>query len=994
MKKFKLLITSLMLLVSAVAFGQNITVVGVVRDAAGNPLPGSGVVIQGTTTGVATGLDGEYSINVNPNATLVFSAVGCKDAIVPVEGQTRIDVTLSENSTLLESSVIVGYGSARKVGNIVGSVKTVNAEAIAEKPAANVADLLQGKVAGLQVFNTSGEPESSVSIRLRGESSINLSTAPLYILDGVPVTSGIFSSINPSDIENISVLKDASSTAIYGSRAANGVIFITTKRGQMGEKPQLSARAQYGVSMLTNYKLDMMNSKELLEFEELVDPSKLTDPAFQANKAFILGNGIDFDWTNYLFDQSAPLYQADLSLRGATNRTNYYLSFGLYSEEGTSKINSGIKKFNLRSNISTRVTDWLEMGSNIGVSFSKSRTIVTGWYSQSPILCAVTEMPYQTPYELIMNPDGTVSYGDVPLRYPWDNQIDLIQYYQNNTNDRQELDLTGQAYIQLAPIKGLKIRSVEAIDGYDWTNEAINNPEYTAYAYRGRNTQAFQRYYQFSTTNTAEYTTSLGKNNITLLLGQESLLKHVKYFNARGTGLTDNRLIAFSTTTAVDSWTGYNEECTFNSFFFNANYNFDERYFIDASVRRDGSSLFGANHKYANFYAVGAMWKVKHEAFMQDVDFVNDLNVNLTYGTTGNSGLSDWYTSLGLVGAGAKYNNVSGWGLSQVPNADLTWETVATTNLRLSGRLFDRVSFDAQLYNKYSSNLLMELPFSATTGHTSGWGNVAELSNKGFDLSLDIDLIHTKNFYWGVSANVNYNRNRVEKLYQGLDELTFEDAGLKYQVGHDLSEVYCPIFAGVDPADGAPMWYVPGTDGETTKDGSAGDDLYQFWEGHSANAPWSGGFSTNLSWGNWGLTADFSWIGDRWIWVNERYYTRNTYNLAGQTNFETCMKDIWTTPGQVTNIPKYGTPIYFLDTTYYSNAAFLRMKNITLSYSLPKKVLENTGIISGARFYVTGRNLLTFTNFDGYDPEVGYSNGVAGLYPNSRQIVGGIEIQF
>ena len=991
MKKIKLLFAALMLMVSAVAFAQSITVVGIVRDAAGNPLPGAGVVIQGTTVGVATGLDGEYSISVLPNATLVFSAVGCKDAIVPVEGQTRIDITLSEDTTLLESSVIVGYGSARKIGNIVGSVKTVNNEGIAEKPAANVADLLQGKVAGLQVFNTSGEPESSVSIRLRGESSINLSSAPLYILDGVPVTSGIFSSINPSDIENISVLKDASSTAIYGSRAANGVIFITTKRGQMGEKPSLAARAQYGVSMLTNYKLDMMNAKELLEYEEHVNAALATDPAFQARKAFIVGNGIDFDWTNYLFDRSAPVYQADLSLRGATNRTNYYLSFGLYSEEGTSKVNSGIKKFNVRSNISTRVTDWLEIGSNIGVAFSKSRTIVTGWYSQSPMLCAVTELPYKTPYELIMNPDGTVSYGEVYLKYPWDGQIDLIKYYENNTNDRQELDLTGQAFLQLAPIKGLKIRTVAAIDGYDWTNEAINNPEYTPYTYRGRNSQALQRYYQFSTTNTAEYTTSLGKNNITLLVGQESLLKHVRYFNARGTGLTDDRLTAFSTTTAIDSWNGYNEECTFNSFFFNANYNFDERYFLDASVRRDGSSLFGANHKYATVYAVGAMWKIKHEQFMQDVDFVNDLNVNLTYGTTGNSGMSDWYASLGLVGAGSKYNGVSGWGLSQVPNADLTWETVATTNLAISGRLFDRVSFGVELYNKYSSNLLMELPFSATTGHDSGWGNVAELSNKGVDLTLDLDLVHTKNFYWGVSANVNYNRNRVEKLYQGLDHLTFIDEGLKWEVGHDLQEVFVAKLAGVDPEDGAPMWYIPGTDGQTTKDWS--DDLYQFWDGKSANSPWSGGFSTKFAFGNWSLNADFSWIGERWIWVNERYYTRNTNTLLGQTNFEKCMMNIWTKPGDITNIPKYGTPFRF-DTSAYGNAAFLRMKNITLSYSLPKRLLEKSNLVSGVRIYATGRNLLTFTDFDGYDPEVGYSNGVAGLYPNSRQIVGGIDVQF
>ena len=990
MRKFKLLITSVMFLLGALASAQNIHVNGVVKDAAGNPVPGAGVLVQGTTSGVVTGLDGEYSISVSPKATLVFKAVGYKDFVAPVEGKRIINALLAEDNTLLESSVVVGYGSARKIGNIVGSVKTIASNDIVEKPTANVADLLQGKVAGLQVFNTSGEPQSSVSLRLRGESSINLSVAPLYILDGIPVGASVFNSINPNDIENISVLKDASSTAIYGSRAANGVIFITTKKGLLGEKPTVSARAQYGVSMLTTYKLDMMNAKELLEYEELVNPANKVDPAFQANKAFIVGNGIDFDWTDYLYNNSAPLYQADLSIRGATDRTNYYLSFGLYSEEGTSKFNSSTSRFNMRSNVNTRVTNWLEVGSNLGLSFSKYRTIVTGWYSQSPILAAITELPYQVPYELINNPDGTVSYGDVQLIYPWDNQIDLHEYYKNNTNDRQNINVTGQAYVQLAPVKGLKIRSANAVDAFDYTNEAINNPSYTPYSYRGRNSQALQRYYQFSTTNTAEYTTNFGSHNVTALLGQEAILKHYKYFNATGTGLTDDRLTAFSTTTAISSWAGYNEESTFNSYFFNVNYNFDERYFVDASIRRDGSSLFGANNRYATFYAIGAMWKAKHEAFLANVGWVNDLNVNLTYGTTGNSGMDSWYASLGLVGAGSKYNNVSGWGLSQVPNADLTWETVATTNARVSGRVFDRISFDFQLYNKYSSNLLMELPFSATTGHSSGWGNIAELSNKGIDVNLDVDIIHTKDFYWSVSANVNYNRNRIEKLYQGLDELTFTDEGLKYQVGHDLMEVYVVKRAGVDPADGNPMWYIPGTD-QTTKEWS--DDLYQLWDGKSANAAWSGGFSTNISWKNWGLNADFSWIGDRYIWLNERYYTRNTYNLLGQSNFETVMKNIWTTPGQVTDIPKYGTPFRF-DTSAYSNAAFCRLKNISLSYNVPKKLLDKTKVVSGARVYVTGRNLLTFTKFDGYDPEVGYSNGTVGLYPNSRQIVGGIEIQF
>lgn len=296
---------------------------------------------------------------------------------------------------------------------------------LASRPSANVGDALQGKVAGLQIFNTSGEPQSSVSVRLRGESSLNLSTAPLYILDGVPVSSSVFNSINPSDIENISVLKDASSTAIYGSRAANGVIFISTKKGKKGEKPSVSFRGQYGVSMLTNYNMDMMTSEQLFQFEELCVPSLKYDPAYQAEKAFVLGNGINFDWTDYLFNDAAPMVQADASIRGASEKTNYYVSMGYYSEEGTAKASSSVDRFTFRTNLDTQVTDWLKFGANVALTYSKYHTITTGWYTQSPILQAVTGLPYKSPYQIIYNEDGTISWGEPYEVYPWDNMIDL-----------------------------------------------------------------------------------------------------------------------------------------------------------------------------------------------------------------------------------------------------------------------------------------------------------------------------------------------------------------------------------------------------------------------------------------------------------------------------------------------------------------------------------------------------------------------------------------
>ena len=410
------------------ATAQNIKVQGTVADKSGEPIAGATVIVEGTRTGTSTGADGEFSISVSPDAKLTFSILGYKTLTEKVAGRTNIMVTLENDSEYLDEIIVVGYGSGQKVGNIVGSVTTVSSKDIASSPSSNIGDALQGKVAGLQIFNTSGEPQSSVSIRLRGVSSLNLSNAPLYILDGVPVSSDVFSSMNPQDIENISILKDASSTAIYGSRAANGVIVVTTKKGQKGEKPTVSVRAQAGISMLTNYNMDMMNSEQLLEFEQLCVPSLSSDPSFLAKKNFILGNNINFNWTDYLFDKTAPIVQGDASFRGATDKTNYYVSFGYSSEEGTAKSNSGSDRYTLRTNLDVQLAKWFKFGTNLALSYTKYQTIVTGWYTQSPILQAVTGIPYYTPYQLVYNDDGTFSYGDVYEVYPWNNDIDLNEY--------------------------------------------------------------------------------------------------------------------------------------------------------------------------------------------------------------------------------------------------------------------------------------------------------------------------------------------------------------------------------------------------------------------------------------------------------------------------------------------------------------------------------------------------------------------------------------
>ena len=453
MKHLKTITFTFALLLCSAAFARDIKVRGVVTDSGDVPVPGATVIVDGTQTGTSTDAAGEFEISVPADGSLTVSIIGYATQTVAVEGRLFITVRMKEDTEFLDATIVVGYGSGQKISNIVGSVETVSSDELASRPSANIGDALQGKVAGLQIFNTSGEPQSSVEVRLRGTSSLNLSNTPLYILDGVPVNSSVFTSLNPQDIETISVLKDASSTAIYGSRAANGVIYISTKKGKKGEKPSISLRAQYGVSMLTNYNMDMMNSEQLIAFEEMCVPSLKDDPAYQAEKAFILGNNINFDWTGYLFNNSAPVLQADASIRGASEKTDYYLSFGYYSEEGTAKASSGTDRFTFRTNINTQVTDWLKFGANVALTYARYSTILTGWVTQSPILEAVTELPYKSPYQIIYNPDGTISWGEAYEVYPWNNMVDLIQYYEKNTNDRDSFDLMGQTYFTITPPK-------------------------------------------------------------------------------------------------------------------------------------------------------------------------------------------------------------------------------------------------------------------------------------------------------------------------------------------------------------------------------------------------------------------------------------------------------------------------------------------------------------------------------------------------------------
>ena len=997
MKKIRLFLTGLLLMVAAAAYAQDIEVSGTVSDAStGEGIAGATILLKGTTTEwVMTDAMGSYTITVPSDGVLEVRFMGYTTVEVPVNGRSTVDIAMELETEMLDDVVVVGYGSARKISSVVGSASTVNKKVVANRPTANAGDALQGQVSGLQVFSSSGEPSENVSMRLRGVNSINAGNTPLIVLDGAPVSSAVFGALNSNDIESIVVMKDASSTAIYGSRAANGVIYITTKKGQRGEKPTVTLRGQYGISTLLNHRMNLMETEDWFAFNEKVNPNfVMTDKMRVAREL-----GINTDWMHYFFNEAAPMWSADISVSGASEKTDYYFSLGAFDQTGTAP-NSYLSRYNFRMNVNTQATDWLKMGANFGLMYQNYEA--AGFTDRdnannlhNPVTASEVFATWVSPYEIRQDEGGNyyVDYSSPRKTFNeyvldgsavW-NTLYLQEMQPNNTNIAR---LNGSTYIQLTPIKGLVLRAQQNIEAFDYRYSYKQNPDPEGPFGDGtaRAAESFQRYYQLTFTNTAEYTFDIAdRNNFIILLGQESIFDKNEAFSASAQGYTDwrNNLLSQGSTPLQP---GYSiSETSYNSYFVRLSYNLDDKYYVDASWRLDGSSLFGEGNQYANFYSIGAMWDIKKENWMRGASWLNDLRLKASYGTTGNSSISP-YMAIGTIGTTTNYEGVPGWGIGNVSNNGLTWETVESVNVGVSARLWNFMNVNVDFYNKVTHDLLMEIPFSMTTGHSGGWGNGGDMLNRGVDVDLSFDVIQTNDIYFGVTANFNYNYNEILSLVTG-DEYTLTGTGISYQPGYPYGELFYVRTAGVDPRDGMQMWY--DKDGNKTKVFTEDNAVMT---GKQRFAPWSGGLQLNFQWKGLYVGADFTWVAGKWTINNDRYFLMSPDMITGGYNGVKEMLNIWTEPGDITDIPTRTYKREF-DDTYIENASFLKLKNVQISYEFPKNLIQRSGFISGFRIYAIARNLLTFTEYSGFDPEVD-SNLQLGVYPNSRQFTIGAEFTF
>ena len=969
------LVTMLLMAFEASA-QERVKVSGIVTDKhEGTPLIGA-TITWGDGQGITTDVDGSYSITVESGAKITFLYLGYE----PYEWRVPGDVTeitynaeLSWSSHIYDEVVVVAYGTRTK-GTIAGSVSTVRSEKLESVPAAGFDQALQGQSPGLMVLSNSGEPSKAATFQIRGTNSINSGTAPLFILDGVPISSSDFNAISPSDIESVSVLKDASSTSIYGARAANGVVIITTKRGTTSDSARVTFRTQVGISQLAHSNWNLMNTAERIAFEKEI--------GLDAGQNYDLLSKTDINWLDAVFNDHALLQNYDLSVSRATDKMSYYVSGSFYDQDGIAQ-GSTFRRYNIRANADVKASRWLRLGTNTMMVYEEVQQAEDGEYAlYSPISASRFMLPYWNPYR---EDSSIASESDGSWKGTGQNPLEWME---NNPQTNKKYKALTTIFAEITPIEGLAIRSQFGADFTNSTSFMQSMPSYKPNNGIGVAGRAAYNTLTLTITNTINYQTRLfGGHNLNFLVGHEGVDYNYEGFQAITQGQNNDYLTTMSSGSKVVSWGDVTDSYGYLSFFARGEYNYQNRYYADFSLRTDASSRFGKSGRWAAFWSIGLMWDAKRESFLENVAWLNTARVALSTGTSGNSSIPN-YDHLALVGGGANYNDNMGIYPMQSGNEDLGWEKLWTTNVALHLGFIDHINLDLEFYNKLTTDMLMSVPVSyADKGEGFRWDNIGAMVNRGFELSLNADIVRSYQFTWNISANVSYNRNKITELYNGLNEYELSTTGTKLVVGHPVGEFFINRYAGVNPANGDALWYTK--DGEVTTQFNESDKVMI---GKNYIAPWQGGFGTSLSWKGLTLSAQFSWVADRWMINNDRFFEESNGLYSAYNQSRRLLYDRWKQPGDVTDIPRYGvTPQ--IDSRFLEDASFLRLKNVMLSYSLPNDLLRKSNFFTSARIYIQAQNLFTFTKFSGIDPESS-SNAYKAQYPMSRQYSLGIDLTF
>ncbi|WBL21923.1 SusC/RagA family TonB-linked outer membrane protein [Zunongwangia sp. HRR-M8] len=1011
-------LTLFMVLVVQLVFAQEKTVTGTVIDEDGLPLPGVNVIEKGTNNGVQTNFDGNYSIEVEQGSVLVFSYVGFASQEQKVGSKSSIDITLSVDAAALDEVVVMGYVSKRK-DDMTGSSVQVDANVLQETTAASIDQALQGKVAGLQISSTSGTPGSTQDIRIRGISSITAGNEPLYVIDGVPVinsnvsgsdaTSSMspLSSLNTNDIASVTVLKDASATAAYGARGANGVIVINTKRGKSG-KTTISASSYYG---FTNNAIDGPDPLTGAEREELFYEGVLN--TYGASQGLsTIQDAIDFDanalgdyagfiawneagrpegnWDNLVTNEDAPMQEHTISATGGTDDYNFYTSLGYYKQEAT-VIGSTFDRISGALNFTKDLSDSFSFTSTNNVAHTFQDGLLEGSaYFSSPHAAKYFMSPIDQPY----NEDGT---------YNLNTSLPNPLYIAENDIDESRLTriLSNNSINWYLPIEGLSFTSRMSIDYQVYRYKTYNNrvsgdgDGTNGYGFEvSRNTAT----YVFQ--NSFDYALTLDDNSFNFKLLQEYQKYRRSYLSAAADNFaTDglsNLAVAGNPTEANSEFTDW----AVASYMLTGSYNFDNRYVLNGTYRREGNSRFARDNRWGDFWSVGAAWNLHRESFLSNSDAVNNLKIRASYGKTGNANIGiNLYQVLynydaDYAGTGAGYP--AGYG-----NADLTWETSKTFDAGIDFGLFqNRLSGSLAYYIRKSDDLLLDEPLSMTSGFSSQYRNVGRMQNKGFELELSGDIVRSNDFNITVSGNLATVENEVLEVstdFNGEEIPVTSDYSTyaRSQSGSIVNEWFMASWAGVDPDTGVDTWYTDESREETTTNFNNAERVYQ---GTSALPTLTGGISFHVDFKGFFLDASGYYAGGHQIYESwHRYLNQTNLYTIGVYNGYDVLMNRWQNPGDQTRVTKVefaGEPWRY-NSKFLFDGDYFRLRNLTVGYDFQSKVIENIGL-SGARLYVRGMNLYTWVKDDYllHDPEVDYTGFTSISTPPVKSVVLGVNLNF
>ncbi len=974
MRKFVAILLGAILVVTQVA-AQNKTIKGRVTEDGKKPLSNASIIVKGTTVASKTNEEGFYSITIPANGkVLKFSSLNFEDQEVNIGSKSEINVILVNTVSDLQQVIVTGYGTTKKATN-TGSIATVKAADIENLPFSSVDKALQGKVAGLQSVASSGQPGASQAILIRGASSISASNSPLWVVDGVPINAGdasrlqttgnLLSTLNPNDIESISVLKDAASQSIYGSRAANGVIVVTTKKGKSG-KTRFRFDTELGNSDVA-YVNEKYKPLDANEFINITRDGLVNAGASAAQTTSILnslgqGNGINFNWFDNIM-RVGQQKQYNLSAEGGNDKTTFFLSGGHFAQEGTS-INSQLKRNNVNVRITNKATDKLTIGFNLNAGNVSQRAPLNGGAFGNPLLSSYFLLPTYSAYK----PDGTYNYV---LNGGLHNTVALSEM---DKRFLRQTSVRGSVNGEYKILDNLKFKSVYGIDYNALEEDQYNNPLHgDGLASNGRAFSYYTRYFNYVWTNTLDLQQNITRNgdlSSSTQIGYEAQ-KSAGYFSSLqaqqfppSLSLTYPASGASPTTASATI-----SEYTFESQFASTNLNYKNRFVLSGSFRRDGSSRFSAKNRYGNFWALGATWNIDREEFMVNNKIFDQLKLRGSYGVNGNAGIGN-YDAPALYGFGFNYNQLPGSAPTNVGDENLTWELNKPMNIGLDfSVLKNRVNVTVDYYIRKSENLLLSVPLSNTSGFGSATRNIGSMENKGLELSLNIIPVQTKDFRWDVDFNFSNNKNKITSLPNKADILS---GNFIIREGQSLNTFFLREWAGVDRSTGDPLWY-------TTDKHQASSNIYP---GASARIlagqalpKFFGSLTNALTYKGFNLSAQLYYnFGNQVFDTWRGYYLGSGFGAS--FNKVKRQLDAWQKPGDITTVPKYvynGNKNFNAGSTYNLNdGSFVRVRDIQFGYTLPKAYTEKLKIGS-ANFYVRGTNLFTWVKDENlpFDPEQG-----------------------